>query len=260
MAKSKFTDDGAIRQKINDLFAYRKITELLQRSGLDRNKSFMGQLIDVQHAIYVLDAYLESRWELDEGALASHWAAIQVALSRLHFSPRERKDLLKEIQTYEKIEKNCRKDRWPTQVSFKTFYTIKSCDVRLIRHILYDAHPALDQVYHERSWVYYDRITEINDDVADLHEDLLTYNGNRFLISILRKGQNKTFQQYDQYLKKVTKKAKEYFKPRLDRGENKQLFSWTLARAEETSTLLHDTMRGLDHVKLGTSLWLEKMK
>lgn len=260
MSRKKYAGEDVIRKKITALFSYRKLTDLMAQSGLDKNKTFVQQLYDLQYSIYLLDAYLESQWDLANEERSVCWKRIETAVSGLHFSPRERKELLKEIRVYEKIELDCRHDRWPTRQPFKTFYTIKSCDVRLIRHILYDAHPALDDLYHEKTWVYYDRITEIHDDIADLHEDLHTFNGNRFLISILRKGQDKTLKQYDLYLRKAGEKAKAYFKPRIKRGENHQLYQWTREQADETLALLHDTITNLDHNTLRTSLMLEKMK
>ena len=132
--------------------------------------------------------------------------------------------------------------------------------MRLIRHLIYEAHPELNDVWPEKAWTYYDRITEINDDIADVTEDLQTYNGNRFLISILRKGEKKTAEQYRSYLDKVTSKAKAYFKKNGRVGENMQLLDWTLSRSVETLQLLDTTLASNDPDVYLTSLLLPKMK
>jgi hypothetical protein len=132
--------------------------------------------------------------------------------------------------------------------------------VRLIRHLIYDAHPDLNQWWKESAWKYYDRITEINDDIADVTEDLNTFNGNRFLISILRKGSTKTRQQYQAYLEKVTKKADQYFNKNRDKGENAMLHEWTIARSAETLSLLEKTIQDTDPELFSTSLLMKHMK
>jgi hypothetical protein len=108
--------------------------------------------------------------------------------------------------------------------------------------------------------VYYDRITEVNDDIADLVEDLKTFNGNRFLISILRKGIRKTVKQYQTFLLEVTAEANAYFKSHLHKGQNKQLHDWTLIRSTETKELLTRMMETTDPALYETSLLLKTMK
>ena len=260
MAKSKYSGDQEIRHKIDELFSYRKLSDLLERGGLDKDIVFTIHLTEIQYQIYLLDAYLEGEWTLDQEKLNGCWEAIKGALAGLGYKPEQALKLLHEIRDYERIERNCRKGKWPTKVSFKKFYTTKSCDVRLIRHLIYDARPELSKIWKENAWVYYDLITEINDDIADLREDLLTYNGNRFLISCLRKGKQKTSIKYKAYLEKVSLKAKKYFRDHAKDGENGQLASWTIARSKETLELLDKTSIDDDVSLFGTSLILGKMK
>lgn len=260
MAKSKYSGDQEIRHKIDELFSYRKLSDLLRKSGLDKDIAFTRHLTDIQYQIYLLDAYLEGEWALDQEKLNACWGAIKGALGSLGYSPDQVMKLLHEIRDYERIERNCRKGKWPTKVSFKKFYTTKSCDVRLIRHLIYDARPELNKIWKENAWVYYDRITEINDDIADVREDLLTYNGNRFLISCLRKGNLKTATKYRAYLEKVSLKAKKYFSDHAKEGENGQLASWTIARSKETLELLEMTSADDEISLFATSLILGKMK
>lgn len=260
MAKKKYTGEPEIKHKIAELFSYRKLIGLLQQGGLDKDKIFYAHLVAIQYQIYLLDAYLEGQWDLDKSALALCWDKIKESLSKLNYSSSQIDKLLREIKEYERIERNCRKGNWPTKVSFRKFYTTKSCDVRLIRHLIYDAQPELSLIWKEKDWVYYDLITEMNDDIADIIEDLNTYNGNRFLISVLRKGRHKTEKQYRAYIDKFTSKAKTYFKKRAVEGDNHQLISWTMDRSRETLDLLDKTIKVNDPSLFSKSLLLAKMK
>jgi hypothetical protein len=260
MAEKKYAGEKAIKEKIQLLFAYRKLTDLMQKTQLVKDTDFKNQLINLQYKIYLLDAYLEGQWELEADQLKTCWDAIYDALSKFGFSEGQSKSLLKEIRKYELIETNTRKNKWPTKESFKKFYTTKSCDVRLMRYLIYTAHPELREVWDEQAWKYYDLITEINDDISDVTEDLDTYNGNRFLISILRKGSKKTRRQYKSYLENVTGKARSYFKKQRGAGETTLLLEWTLMRADETLTLLDTTLADKDQGLYLTSLLLQKMK
>lgn len=250
----------AVREKIDSLFAYRKLTHLLEISQLKSDKTFIVKLKELQYKIYLLDAYLEGHWDLEKKELDLLWTGIIKALEPFDFSKKEIKSLLSEIKEYERIERNCRKNKWPVDVSFRKFYTIKSCDVRLIRHLIYKTYPGLSVFWDEDSWVYYDRITEINDDISDIDEDLKTYNGNRFLISILRKGSLRTLKQYNAYLERTTAKSKSYFKKQKGRGENAHLLEWTLTRAEETLLMLDHLIESSDPELYSSSLLFKHMK
>jgi hypothetical protein len=102
-------------------------------------------------------------------------------------------------------------------------------------------------------------ITEINDDIADLEEDIKTYNGNRFLISILRKGAEKTRHDYEQYLRNITEKARVYFENKMHTGKNKQLAAWTESRSKETIRLLHAQLNSKAMDQLSEALLLGHM-
>lgn len=260
MVIKKYSNEKSIRNKIHQLFDYRKISELLLRSGLDKNKSFTGQLTDIQYRIYLLDAYLEGQWELNKPERKSYWESMTLALSNLNYSEKEIYSLLEEVRDYERIEINCRKNKWPDRVPFRQFYTTKSCDVRLIRHLIYDAYPGLQAIWKEAAWIYYDRITEINDDLSDVPEDLKTYNCNRFLISILRKGSKKTTRQYRDYLIKVTDQANAYFKAHPHKGEHEILNEWTSLRSKETIQLLEHMIETTDPELYSDAILLEHMK
>ncbi len=260
MAKKKYASDEALRNKIHQLFEYRKLNELLHISGLDQQQEMVDHLIHIQTQIYLLDAYLESHWELDNEKLDTYWKQIRDSLRELGYSDECHEALLKDIRRYEKIEMNCRKDTWPTSISFRKFYTIKSCDVRLIRHLIYAAAPELKKTWKEKVWTYYDLITEINDDISDVEEDLPTYNGNRFLISMLRKGDRKTEKQYKAFIREVEEKANRYFAQHPKQEVHRELHEWIGARAKETKALLKEVTTNPDMGHLSSSSLLIHMK
>lgn len=260
MVKKKYAGEKEIRDKIKLLFGYRKLTDALDLSGLSLDRHFVDQLYTLQFKIYLLDAYLEGHWDLDPKELQGYWKEIIDVLASMGFSPGDIKGLVEEIRAYEKIERRCRIDEWPTRISFDSFYTTKSCDVRLNRRLIYMTHPDLNNVWKEKAWKYYDLITEINDDIEDIHEDLATYNANRFLISVLRKGMRKTARQYEAYLLKTTDRAIAYFEKHRKTGRHDQLFTWTLERSQETIQLLHHTIENTDPEIVSRSYLLPHMK
>ena len=259
-AKSKYTGTKEIQKKIRELFTYRKISLVLHESGLDHDHAFRKELEGLQLKIYLLDAYLESQWDLDPAEISKYWQGITSALTDMHFSVDETEKLVREIRAYEKIERRCRKDRWPISVPFTKFYTTKSCDVRLIRHLIYRAAPALQQVWNEKAWKYYDQATEVLDDIADLMEDLQTYNANRFLVSWLRTGQRKTEKEYRKRLLRIQQKAEKYFQKHPHAAGHEQLYQWTMEGIEETLQMLNRTMVDHDPAALASSYLLGKMK
>jgi len=259
MTLKKYPVEKATKEKINELFTYRKLTDLLKITGLDKNQEFVSHLYDVQYQIYMLDAYLENQWELKKEELEVYWDAINLSLQNLGYKKKQIKPLTEEIKEYQKIEKNCRKEKWPTRETFSNFYTSKSCDVRLIRHLIYKANPGLKKLWKEDSWIYYDLITELHDDIADVGEDIHTYNGNRFLISLLRNGVDKTHDAYEHYLMNITEKAQIYFSKKLETGKNKQLAGWTSAQSKATLKLLNARISSTLLSKLSQALLLEHM-
>lgn len=260
MKTSKNPVDKNTLLKITTLFRFRRITDLLKAGSLYEDKEFVANLINVQYQIYMLDSYLEGQWDLKKKQINQYWNRIFSALESMGYSTKEIAPMVREIEMYEKIECDCRKDKWPTKRSMKEYYTVKSCDVRLIRHLIYKAKPELKQLWKEKSWKPFDLITEVNDDVADIKEDLKTYNVNRYLISILRKGGEKTHKQYQSFLQKNILKAKDLFETNSEYGKNKILGKWTTDRGSQTLRLLERTARAKIMDELSGSLLLEKMK
>lgn len=260
MTQKKYQVEKATIEKIKKLFTYRRISEMLKAANLDKDKNFAADIINVQYHIYMLDGYLESQWELNKKDLEKYWGAIFVALESMGYSVKEIASMVTEISDYEKIERNCRKDKWPTRESMEDFYITKSCDVRLIRHLIYNKSPELKATWKENAWRFYDIITEINDDISDVEEDVNTLNGNRYLISILRKGIDKTYREYHKYLDDITKEAQKYFEKKLEKGSHKQLAAWTLDRSLQTLKLLETHAKSKNVDKLSASLLLSHMK
>ncbi|HUR31887.1 MAG TPA: hypothetical protein VMZ69_10680 [Saprospiraceae bacterium] len=260
MTSTKYKVEKLTIDKVKKLFVYRKLSNLLKASSLDQNKDFAADIINVQYQIYMLDGYLENQWELNKKDIGLLWDAIKLSLSGMGYDKKAISSMVEEIKDYERIEKNCRKDKWPTKVCMEDFYTTKSCDVRLIRHLIYNAHPDLGNQWKERAWRFYDIITEIHDDIEDVQEDVKTFNGNRFLISILRKGLEKTYKEYNGYLNAITKEAEKYFTAKGDRGQNKQLAAWTIDRSLQTLKLLDTQIKSNKLENLSASLLLVHMK
>ena len=259
--KPKNAHHQDIQQKIDELFTYRRLTDLLQQSGIAPGDPLAGHLQYLQHRIYQLDTYLESNWTLDDESLTTLWLDIRQALLPFGIADeKEQKSILQEIALYEHIERNCRSGKWPTAVSFETFYRTKSCDVRLIRLLLYKAKPDLNDLFPLKAWSFYDLITEVNDDISDLYEDLPTWNINRFLISILRKGHVKTDLAYRKFLASIAYRTQQYFSKAYTKGEQTQLFEWTAERLLETNQLLRQCMDSLDHARLAQSHLFGKME
>lgn len=252
--------DKTTLSKINKLFRYRRITDLLKAGDLYEDKDFVANLINVQYQIYMLDRYLESQWDLKKKQINQYWNGIFSALENMGYSTKQIAPMVREIEMYEKIERNCRKDKWPTKLSMKEYYRIKSCDVRLIRHLIYKAQPELKNFWKEKTWIPFDLITEVNDDVADIREDIKTYNVNRYLISILRKGRDRTQKQYHSFLDKNIRKAKELFNAKAEFGKNKVLSRWTSDRGSQTLRLLEKTGQSKIMDELSGSRLLERMK
>jgi hypothetical protein len=260
MVRSKYANREAIEQKIRDLFADRKLTDLMQAGQLEKDAAFMNSLVNIQLHIYKLDEYLESTWELDDESLAGLWNEIDKALAASVTDPALRMDMVREIRRYEKIEKDCRLGKWPTRIGFNNFYRTKSCDVRLIRHLIYRASSSMEVSWKEKDWAIYDMITEVYDDLHDLGEDIHTYNGNRFLISILRKGQHRTGQNYRNFILQLDKGAVQLLQKHVQQESYRTLHHWTRERIEETRKTLTQRIESIQMDQLSESYLLNYMK
>ena len=181
-------DEKVLEQKIEALMEYRLFPLLFDESTLpkEEKRKFYDGLIDLQYAIYLLDAHLEANWEVNDQVLQSHWSNIKDKLNQLGIKQENAGAYLSHIKKYEKHELELRQGRSPLRFDLEYFYFYKSCDVKLLRRLIYEKMHLEKTCGALADWRYYDLITEVNDDVEDLMEDLQFINGNRFLISLLK--------------------------------------------------------------------------
>lgn len=196
-------------KKIKTLFDYRDFDHLYELGGLsNKDKEVLEQkLIRLQQDIYFLDEYLESNWELDRSELKSYWNRIHQSLSNLKVPAKLYDDYSSHIYKYQHHEEQLRQDVDMLRLSMEYFYFYKSCDVKLLRRIIYDYAPKLNKHYSLSDWRYFDLITEVNDDVDDLIEDLSTINGNRLLLLIRQKGIDVARKEFNDFMDVIAQKS-----------------------------------------------------
>ncbi len=167
-----------MKQKIIDLFEYRQFPHLLQYVQEDRREALLEQLIDLQEAVYHLDAVLESKWDLTDADFEPHWQSITQAVIDTGVDPAEAPSYLSNIRAYLKHEMFLRDGIGPHQLDLEEYYFYKSCDVKLTRRLIYENSIELQEMMNLDDWRYFDYITEIDDDTADIVEDHDSINGN----------------------------------------------------------------------------------
>jgi hypothetical protein len=187
-------------QKIYRLFEFRKIPWLLQHSKVKERDVLTQHLVDLQIAIYELDNHLESHWVINPIDLKPYWLNIYQCLAKMNLSLKQQHDWTKEITTYQRRELDLRQQKSPLTHSIEELYYYKSCDVRLMRRLIYRADEDLNKLLKFSEWTEFDLITEVNDDVEDLYEDLTALNGNRFLFSLYELGLEETRRRYEDFL------------------------------------------------------------
>jgi hypothetical protein len=72
-----------------------------------------------------------------------------------------------------------------------------------MRRLIFETFPSLKSQFNLSEWRLFDLVTEINDDVADVFEDLHTINGNRFLISASIFGKDYVRKEFLSFLEKI---------------------------------------------------------
>lgn len=194
-----------LEHKIKILFEYRKLPTLPSLSSLmvaEYNRDLLFNKLEyLQKTIYHLDHALETMFDINQDLLNENWQAIYKALDSLGIT--EYKEYCKEIYSYQKHELSIREGDSILDLPMEHFYYFKSCDVKLIRRIIYDAYPDLHDKIPLEEWKTFDLITEINDDVEDVFEDLGTINGNRYLLEIQKIGINKTTHNFKSFIIKT---------------------------------------------------------
>lgn len=225
------------RNKIITLFEYRRLPELIRMGGNELDVSFYEDLIDLQDKIYDLDAVLESEWKIDYVALGKTWEVIRAKLLELGVKDSELDDYCHQLKTYEIHEAGIRDGKLPHEFDMEYFYFFKSCDVKMMRRLIYDRYPSLHQFIALEEWRLFDLITEINDDVEDFYEDQHTINGNGYLLSKLVLGQEKTEANFRNFVDEINKALED--KP-MEGGLN--AYKMALDQIEPTLALLEKSI------------------
>jgi hypothetical protein len=232
-------DENALQEKIVTLFNYRLFPELLKVGSENSiaNEIFIKKLIALQTAIYHLDAHLEANWVTDETKLNGHWNNIIDKLQVFNIYKQDTVSYLNHIRKYEKHELELRAYKTPLRLDMEYFYFYKSCDVKLLRRLIYESYRLTPNCGKLSDWRYYDLVTEVNDDVEDLFEDLDFINGNRFLISLLYHGKKDTFDVFTKFLDIILDEAQEKYHTSKG-GFRTEILDHTLIRVNETKILL----------------------
>ena len=249
--------ERAQSDKIEPLFSYRLIPWLLNRSKIKKKKAFYKNLVGLQKDIYELDTYLETVWTLKEKVLKKKWKRIFCALSNFGITKKKTQKWCKEIFIYQKQEVALRKKKLPTRLDLDEFYFFKSCDVKLMRRLLYRADPSLKKIISYDDWLAFDYLTEINDDIQDVFEDCEVYNCNRFLFALLVQGKSKVRQDYRSFIQNIQKKVEK----RLSKEQNTDrsyVLQETIGIAKDTRALLRKRLNAKKLNKIAKAKTVEK--
>lgn len=235
----KHIQPSLLRQKIEDLFSYRLFPELLQgcARSTQNQHDLWEQLIGLQTAIYHLDAHLEAHMNPDSTILEWHHKSIEQKLEKIIGQLPERHTYFDDINMYERHELNLRKIISPLSYDMMMFYYYKSCDVKLLRRLIYEKCEQTESWGSLESWKAYDLITEVNDDVEDIWEDQAFINGNLFLISLLIQGKQDTEDMFHSFMDTIEQVSHDMWQAHPSpRGH--YLHQMTLKRIEETRVLM----------------------
>jgi hypothetical protein len=237
----------ALEQKIVQLFEYRLFPELIELGDISKKEyeTVWQHLLALQTSIYYLDAHLEANWNTDAEVLGWHWENINQHLAAFGILGQESKQYLNHIKKYEKHELELRNGKMPMRLDMEYFYFYKSCDVKLLRRLIYERYHLSVLCGSLAEWRYYDLITEVNDDVDDLLEDLDFYNGNRFLLTILTFGKQVAKKEFFNFISLIKSKAEA--KVKAAKGKYRDyIFDKTMLRIDETIWLMDQRLQQVD--------------
>jgi hypothetical protein len=247
-------NEQELLKKIIGLFEYRLFPTLIS-STHDTPESisqFTQDLIALQTAIYYLDAHLEGNWVTDPSILKWHWDNIESKLHQFSLGATDTTSYLNHIRKYEKHELELRVGKTPLRFDMEYFYFYKSCDVKLLRRLIYEHYKLNPSWGQLADWRYYDLVTEVNDDVEDLFEDLDFINGNRFLISLILKGRAETKASFTEFLDQILAKSSEKHQNHPNEWL-RRLHDMTVVRIDETKALIEIQLEKISNGKLLTS-------
>jgi len=235
--------------KIDDLFAYRLLPWLLSLSNIKAPSAFLRKLKALQTKIYLLDHYLETNWNLEEKELAAFWEAIYRNLEAFDLSREEAVQMVKQIERYQSHEISMRDDKSPTRFTIRHFYYYKSCDVKLMRTLIYRADPNLEKIVRKTDWTDFDLITEVNDDITDLQEDMKIYNANRFMFQLIETGKTATGKAFRSFISEIrTSSQKRFEKNQTDQAQ--YIKKSTQTAIKQTLAMLRAQLSAADLVEI----------
>jgi hypothetical protein len=163
-------------------------------------------LFRIQLIIFLIDNYYESHWDYKEDEISPLWDEVTLLIRHLGVGENQVKQFLQDIRAYEKVEQQMRKGDTPDSVEIKNFYFLKSCDVRLQRHLAKFVQ-AGEVCSSTPVQTDYDILGEILDDIDDMEEDQArdVYNGNR-LIFDLKKNRQAAIDEYKNFISSIANK------------------------------------------------------
>jgi len=239
-----------MKKKIKKLFDYRGLPELMKVGKVKGKKKLYKRLLKLQISIYKLDEYLESNWKTYDRDLLSYWNCIHQCMLDCGVPKSKLPEYSKHILKYQKHELNLRISKLPIDGSIEYYYYYKSCDVRLMRQIIYDHSEQLEETYNMADWRYFDLITEVNDDAEDLEEDLNTINGNYILIASWFYGRKQAEKIMSQFIDVLKIKNDERYENRKSVSNYKLIHKQTNIQLEATRALLKKNLKMVSKKKI----------
>lgn len=223
-----------MREKILTLFEYREFPYLLKFVPEKRRDILLEQLIELQEAIYHLDTVLESKWEIKDEEFDPHWATITEKIIATGISAENAPSYLSLVRTYLKHEMLLRDGIAPTSLDIEEYYYYKSCDVKLIRKLIWENSEVLTQSTHLDDWKYFDYITEIDDDTSDIVEDHDSINGNGVVFYLNEYGHNEAVKILEGFIKSAKIRSEGIL-------SNNPTDTWLLFINSTTEKVYHNT-------------------
>lgn len=246
-----------LKSKMEELFRYRFFYEILDEN---EDAALFEQLYALQTAIYHLDAHLEAHWKTDQKNLDFHWDNIKTNLIKFGVQDSELPSYLNHIAKYQQHEMDIRKGLLPTRLEMEYFYFYKSCDVKLLRRLIYETRLKGSKSFGSLSdWRYFDLVTEVNDDVADIFEDLSFINGNRFILTMGLMGKDEAKRVFIEFLQDI----QQTIKKKLSLTKNPflhQLHKLTLQHIHETILLIQKNTEAMDQQTLAGAKLFQYLK
>lgn len=233
-------DMAGLEQKIFDLFEYRMFPVLLDRINKpEKEKSdFFRHLFDLQEAIYLLDAHLEGHWQVDDTMREESWHNIVLHLKKCLDAGQLPGPYLNHIEKYEKHELALRSGLFPDRFTMSYFYYYKSCDVKLLRRLIYEFGRLEGKAGKLSDWRWFDYVTEINDDISDVEEDMAFYNGNRFMIELIRHGKKHTLAGFKDMVDSIRLNTEKRMSAQRVSPFQQEIHHQTLENVRQTTELL----------------------